>query len=142
MKRLVLALIATSFVLWTVPGDVHGQGTSACRPADSTTVRLVQWLSSIVTGTDAAAVQQRNQMKLPVVPASQITYVTDNKVCSKAISPYNANSGMGSVAPSGKLYVIQVGTVYVTNDPVKTAGEFTIFVTLDSRFRLLASSLG
>ena len=81
-------------------------------------------------------------MKLPRVSASEIAYVTDNRVCSKAVSPYNTNAGMGSVAPSGKLYVIKVGTLYLANDPVKSAGEFTIFVTLDSKFRFLASSLG
>jgi hypothetical protein len=81
-------------------------------------------------------------MKLPQVSASQITYVTDNRVCSKAVTPYNAKAGIGSVSPSGKLYVIKVGSVYVANDPVKSAGEFTIFVTLDSKFRVLTSSLG
>jgi hypothetical protein len=30
---------------------------------------------------------------LPQVGADQITYVTDMQVCSKAVSPYNANAG-------------------------------------------------
>jgi hypothetical protein len=142
MKRLLLAWAIAASMLWLTPAALQGQGTSACRPTDSTSVRLVQWVSSIVTGTDAAALRQRSQMKLPRVSASEIAYVTDNRVCSKAVSPYNTNAGMGSVAPSGKLYVIKVGTLYLANDPVKSAGEFTIFVTLDSKFRFLASSLG
>lgn len=106
---------------------------------------MVAWLTSIVTGTDSASIQQRMHMKLPQVSASQITYVTDKTVCSKSVGPYNANSTVTrngvAVTPSGKLYVVKIGTVYVAWDPVKT-GQFVIYVTIDSKFKALASGLG
>ena len=109
---------------------------------------MVRWIRHVVTGTDDASAQQRTQMALPQVPASQINYVTDKAICNKALDPYNANSLMkdvttgAAVAPSGLLYVVKVGTVYVVTDPVKTAGEFGLYVTLDSSYRFLARSLG
>ena len=107
---------------------------------------MVAWLSNIVTGTDSASVRQRAQMKLPQVAASQVVYVTDKNVCSKAVNLYNANSTVTRsgipVNPSGKLYVVKVGTVYVARDPVKTWGHFVIYVIMDSKFKALASSLG
>lgn len=140
-----LKLIATLAVLGFAPAVVHAQN-SACLPADSKSADMVTWLTNIVTGTDTASVQMRAQLKLPQVAASQVSYVTTNSVCSKVVSTYNANSGVTQggvpVSPSGKLYVVKVGTVYVANDPVKTWGEFSIYVTVDSKYKLLASSLG
>jgi hypothetical protein len=149
MRKLALYIVTALAMLGSVQKAGYAQGgamSSACRPADSTSASMVAWLTAVVTGTDSAAVEQRTQMKLPKVAASQITYVTDENVCSKALSPYNANSTMSgngvSVPPSGQLYVVKVGTVYVARDPAKTAGEFVINVTLDSKFRFLAAVLG
>jgi hypothetical protein len=143
MTRISLAAVVALIAL---PLTAFAQASSACRPADSTSTRMVKWVTNVVTGTDSGSVRQRTQMKLPQVAPTEISYVSDKTVCSKALSPYNANSGMQNggvtVAPSGKLYVIKVGTVYVVNDPVKSWGNFLVYVTLDSRFRLLARSLG
>jgi hypothetical protein len=97
MKRRLLTWSIAGLSLCFAPALLQGQATFACRPADSTSVRLVQWLSSIVAGTDGAQVQQRNQMKLLRVSASQISYVTDNKVCSKAVNPYNTKHRCGHI---------------------------------------------
>ena len=107
---------------------------------------MVAWLTDIVTGTDSASIQQRIHMKLPQVSASQITYVTDKNVCNKIVSPYNASSVITTngvaVPPSGQLYVVKVGNVYVAYDPAKRVGEFDLNVTLDSKFKVLSKSLG
>jgi hypothetical protein len=107
---------------------------------------MVRWLTRVVTGTDSASIEQRTHMKLPQVPASQISYVTDENVCNKAVSPYNANSVITQngvpVTPSGKLYVVKVGNVYVASDPAKTVGHFALNVVLDSKFKVLSKTLG
>jgi hypothetical protein len=114
MSHLHLRIIATLAVLGFAPAMVLAQD-SACRPADSTSADMVTWLTSIVTGTDTASVHMRAQLKLPQVAASQVSYVTTNTVCSKAVTTYNANSGVTQagvpISPSGKLYVVKVGTV-------------------------------
>ena len=147
MTRRFLPIAVAIFALGFGSSRAAGQA-SACRPADPVSDRIIRWVTHIVTGTDAGSAQQRSQMALPQVGASQITYVTDNRVCSKALNPYNANSTMQDAAtgapvpPSGQIYVIQVGSVYVVTDPVKQAGEFRIYVTLDRKYSVLASSLG
>jgi hypothetical protein len=150
MSRKILYAIAVLAMIGPSQEAVHAQaapaGASACRPAGSESTRMVAWLTSVVTGTDSASIEQRTQMKLPQVSASQITYVTEKNVCSKAVSPYNANSIITRngvpVTPSGQLYVVKVGTVYVARDPAKTVGEFVLNVTLDSKFKVLESGLG
>ena len=146
MSKFILKSFVAYLVLGLPPTMLEGQVNSACRPADATSTRMVQWLTAVVTGTDSTLVQLRTRMKLPQVAASQITYVTDNRICSKLVAPYNAETVMqdasGSVPPSGKLYVVKVGTVYVASDPIKTTGEYAQYVTLDGKFRVLAASLG
>ena len=141
-------LVVAVVLVGLKPLNAAAQGSSACRPADSASVRILSWVRSIVTGTDPASAKQRTAMRLPQVGTDQITYVTDKQVCSKAVSPYNANAayqttGTGTAeAPSGQLYVVKVGTVYVVKDPAIGAGKFGIYVTLDSRYRVLWHGLG
>jgi len=148
MIRLRWCFTVAAVLVGLGPLDSAAQTPSACRPADSVSVRMLSWVKSIVTGTDPGAVQQRTAMQLPQVAADQITYVTDKQVCSKAVSPYNANAGYQttgtgtSEAPSGRLYVVKVGTAYVVNDPAIGGGKFGIYVTLDSRYRVLWHGLG
>jgi hypothetical protein len=132
-------------VLW--PALVAGQ-TSSCRPADDESSMVVAWVTAIVTGTDSASVQQRTAMQLPQVTANQISYVTDNRVCSKIVTPYNANVGFQAPTtgpgetPSGQLHVVKVGTVYVVSDPALRAGDFRLLATLDRQYKLLWKGLG
>jgi hypothetical protein len=144
MTRLIMYALAALLVLGS--SSLYGQTSSACRSSDSTSIRMVEWVTNVVTGTDSGSVRQRTQMKLPNVAASKIAYVTDTKVCTKLLSPYNANSALtdsgAPVSPSGNLYVIKVGNVYVASDPAKHWGDFMLLMTLDSKFRFLARSLG
>jgi hypothetical protein len=107
---------------------------------------MMSWLTHIVTGTDPASVHMRAQLKLPQVAASRLSYVSTDSVCNKVLAVYDANSGMTQggvpVPPSGRIYVVKVGSVYVAQDPVKTFGEFSTYVTVDSKYNLLATSLG
>ena len=131
-----------------VPGSVAAQATSACRPADATSARILTWLTDVVTGTSPALVQRRTIMGLPQVATSQISYVTDKNVCSKAVTTYNSNVGYQAGTPgtsealSGRLYVVKVGTAYVGNDPAILAGEFRVYVTMDKTYHLLWYGMG
>jgi hypothetical protein len=141
--RLTVALLALGFS----PTVVAAQASSACRPADAASARMLRWLTHIVTGTDPASVAQRTQMALPQVSASQISLVTDKTVCSKVLNVYkanvvNADASGAAVQSSGKLYVFKIGTIYTATDPGQLLGEFGIWVTVDGRYTLLGSSMG
>jgi hypothetical protein len=87
-------------------------------------------------------------MKIPQVSASNIGYGTTTNVCSKIVGPYNSVTGIRDattnvpIARSGRLYVIKVGTVFVALDPVKTAGEYALYGTLDSKYKVLFHGMG
>jgi hypothetical protein len=40
--------------------------------------------------------------------------------------------------PSGRVYVLQVGTVYVVRDPAIVAGEFAVEMVIDDQGHVLA----
>jgi hypothetical protein len=121
---------------------------SACRPADSASVRFTQWVRNIATGTSSHAVGLRAETKIPLTSASQIAYITDNRTCSRVLSPYNAETVMtvtatgAAITPSGSVYVVRAGTVYVVWDPIKSAGSYAVYVTLDSKYKVLWSGIG
>lgn len=143
------ALCATSLLVVGITWiPAAAQGTSACRPVDSISADLLNEIVGIATGTYPGSVQLRNDMKIPEVSPSQVVYVTDKAVCSKVLPVYNANTrafdsatGTEVDLPSGKLYIVKAGTVYVAWDPIKKVGEFRRYLTLDSKYKLLANSL-
>jgi hypothetical protein len=140
-----LAFILALSGLWVSPA-LLAQATSACHAPDSTSALQLEWLKNVVSGTDPAAVAQRSQMGLPQVSAGQVSYVTDKTVCSKVLNVYKSNVqgrvGGVPIPSSGKLYVFKVGTAYTANDPAQNMGEFAIWVSVDSRYNLLGSSMG
>ena len=122
--------------------------SSACRPADSVSADMVAEINAIATGTEAIHAQLRQDMQIPRVSASQVTYVTDKTVCNKIRAAYDANTrefdattGAETSSPSGKLYVVKAGSIYVAWDPNKMTGEFRRYITLDKRYSLPANSL-
>jgi hypothetical protein len=46
------------------------------------------------------------------------------------------------IIPSGQLYVVKAGTVYVVWDPVKSAGTYATYVTMDSKYKVLWQGIG
>jgi hypothetical protein len=71
-------------------------------------------------------------MHLPVVNAGQVTLVTDERICTKVVDAYTA-------LPNGytpaNLYVIKMGTKgYVSHDPSRKVGEFTVFFVFNTKY--------
>ena len=124
------------------------QTSSACRPSDGESAQILAWVQGIVTGTDSASIRQRLLMQLPSVSASQISYVTDTKICSKMVTSYTARVGYQQPAsgpgqtPSGRLHVVKVGTTYLVSDPALRAGKYYFVVTFDKQYNILWTGLG
>lgn len=140
----VLALALLSLGLTATPGFAQ----SACRPADQASDRMVLWVKGIATGTDGQAASSRTMMKIPFVASSEISHVTDSLVCNNALGPYNSKAQLqvaatGTPVPSsGQLYVVKVGTVYVVWDPVKSAGSYALYVTMNASYQVLWNGIG
>jgi hypothetical protein len=140
-----IAPILASLVV--VSSQAQGQA-SACRPADAVSAGIVADLQRIASGTDSTNAGLRSLLHIPQAATSQVTYVTNKTTCGKALTPYNtatratdANTGAEVDPPSGLLYMVQVGTVYVVWDPVKKVGEYRSYITVDSKFKVLANVL-
>ena len=139
----VLGILVATLTVVARAASAQGQVPSPCRPPDRDSVHMLLWVVHIATGTDD---QARDLLKVPALDRAEVTYVTDDSVCAQALAPYNANSivltvGGDTVPPSGRLWVVRAGPVYVASDPVKTVGEWAICVTLDRHYRYLARSL-
>jgi hypothetical protein len=142
MNLLYSALLSIGLAL---PSHESGQSVPTCFPVDSA-ADMVAWIRSVATHT--AATQQRTFMHLPLVAESDVAYVTDERICRSVLGEYNKYSGTRDSAtgaespPSRRVCVIRVGMVYAVTDPTRTYGEFLIWVTTDSTFRMLAHALG
>lgn len=110
----------TGLVLLASP--VSGQ--SVCRPADETSALLIRELgqySSAVTGDNKIV---RDSLRLPLVAANNLQLVSSETVCKKANTTYQATlGGLGGTPFSGRVYAVQIGTVYAVLDPALHFGD-------------------
>jgi hypothetical protein len=145
MISLAASLVALGLTL-SAPQDMRS-GAQICFAVDSAE-KIVGWVKAVATRTDAASTQQRAMMQLPLVSEREVTRVTDERICQGVLNEDNKFSGTRSAItglespPSERACVVKVRTLYVVTDPTKMFGEFTIYVTTDSTFRMLAHVLG
>ena len=141
LTRCLLTILSTCLVA------SRGLAQSTCLPGDDYTARAAQDLGRMVAGLDAHRTQQRVMMHLPGGQDVEIKTVTDEAICRAALVAYeeatrshDSRTGEPRLAPR-QLYLLQVDTVYVGWAPERGVGEFVPFVTLDRRYRVLASGL-
>jgi hypothetical protein len=85
VARMVVLILGLS----VLPHCLRAQTNLKCRPADGTSNRVISALTAWVTTTDPQRISQRdNIFHIPVVPVSQITLVTDERICSKVVAAY------------------------------------------------------
>jgi hypothetical protein len=128
--------------------DLKPKPPSACigiAEQDSLGVYLINRVAAFTATTDSAFNADRIIFKLPIVPASQLSLVTQEAVCSKAAAAYaSAVSGQGS-GLSGRALVVKVGTSatapYVVLDPFfayDASHQSYVHIVLDSKFNVLS----
>lgn len=113
------------------------QPGSVCQPNDVTKQNMVTWAKGIASGSDSLSVATRNQLHIPAVAATQVTPVTDDKICHNIAKAYSVALGM----PSGtirSMYVVKVGTSYVARDPAAVFGEWVYGMVLDRQYNVLS----
>lgn len=112
-----------SQILWLAPFLIAFTRLSAqqtCHRADVNSAHFIQVLLAMMD-TAAARTALRTSLQLPVVPASQITLVTDSTVCARAgqaaDSVFKVWEPSSTLDPTtAPLYVIKVGTSYAVTD--------------------------
>jgi hypothetical protein len=81
-------------------------------------------------------VATRQRLAIPTVDSSQVTVVSDTKVCDKVLPPFKASLAAGIQLPA-KLFVMKVGTVYVILYSDNT-NEVDIYRVLSNTYAILS----
>jgi hypothetical protein len=139
MRWLHFGCIVLSVSL-AVPKAAWGQ--TVCRPADATTQALILDVGRYTSATTGDNKVVRDSLRLPSLSPGQITVVTQETVCKKASSAFQSYwANRGGTAFSGRVYVLQIGSVYGVTDPsyrYRAANPDTPLLFLDSRYKALS----
>lgn len=106
--------------------------STACRPVDTFSTGLRDYLVQLDTSADSVDVDQRIGFGLPAVPVSSIAIQTDSLTCERAATAYY--SRLASPPSNRAVAVVRMGSVYVVGDPRVTVGEFTGYAVFDTTF--------
>lgn len=142
MRRNFKFSLILSLVVFISSRSALAQTNLKCRAADSYSDMLIDALKWYVTTQDPATIAARdNYYHVPVVASSQISLVTDERICAKVVQAY-ASLPHGAYTPS-RVYVIKMGSKYtVASDPDAKAGEFSIVHIFDSKYVAIGGWVG
>jgi len=144
-RRFAFASLVAATRLLAPSGQASVVSGTACRAADTTTSVEITGLKRAMHSTNDVDSNFVNNVHLPYVTDSAIVVVSDSTVCARALSAHNAVAGYSSAEladrASSSIYVIRVGTVYVTFNPAFRSGEFVNHFVWNSSFHLLANWL-
>src|SRR5687767_4728107 len=90
-----------------------------CRAADAMSVSMVSRWRGLMVATDSSVLAALRRNFVAPVDSSTVVLVTDRDTCAKAMAAYNSVAGTGAQPPSGAVYVVKVGAVYIVRDPVQ-----------------------
>ena len=137
--RFETKLLALSLCLMT---GSAARAEGQCRAADSTSAVMVGKYKSNLRSTDGNMKLWLSRNGIPsTVDPNTVVLVTDRNVCSKAERTYSTALKNNGVTPSGSVYVVKIGTVYVVKDPVQTSSGWAIEMVLDNQFKIKKSLL-
>lgn len=135
----IFALLLTCAALHATPASA--QGSPKCRAADDTSANIIGDLKNWITTSDPERIAARDSVfKIPVVGLSQISVVTDERICTKVIQGYAAMTGGYTPA---SVYVIKMGTKhYAVHDPADKADQHSTVHIFDSKYKSIGGWTG
>ena len=143
MRFLFVAMFGTACAAAMPAAGASDAGLGAtptqCLGPDASSSSTIDYVQFMMTETDTSVAANRAMWALPMASPSNVTLVTDGRVCAKAANALSAHVNSSNPMKGRRVYVVQVATVYVVWDPKLRIGEWEAFYTFDRRFRLLAS---
>jgi hypothetical protein len=146
MLRISRILFAAGALAITAPSrELHAQSARAdlCASIDAAASGLLDYARDLAQPADSALAVTAVRYGISPVPASQVSFNTDDKTCARAARRLNQESGRKGKTDA-PVYIIQVGTDknkerYIVVDPAEHAGEYAIAMVFDAHFKLIAS---
>ena len=106
MRRLpIVALTAALFA----SAGARAEAQSLCRPMESTSHEMKNFLAKLIVSTDPSLVAMRDSVSLPRGVASDVVVVSDTTVCSVAAGAYARTGSTPSLRQINPVWVIKVG---------------------------------
>jgi hypothetical protein len=119
--------------------------SSACRAADTVTAVEIISLQRLMHSTSNVDSAFLTNVQLPHVADTSIVVVRDSTVCATAIAAHNSAAGYTSTElgnPSAKsVYLIRVGSEYISFNPAFPSGEFVLHIVWNGSFTRLSTWL-
>jgi hypothetical protein len=137
---LLRTVAAVNIALMAMDHQLGSAQSTVCRGADLTSQILIENVAQYTSASTSPQTSVRDSLRLPSVPANQVTLVTHELTCVKARDAYNAALPRGTSPFSGRVYVISTGNRFVVLDPdyhYSAAGNWSI-VVFDSNWKKLS----
>lgn len=134
MRAIAIITMTLGLTVTTSQGAL-GQ---SCRGSDSTSTFILNATRNLVSSSVPQLIAERQTLHLPAVAPETVVLVADTTICSQMATAYSGALAASSGTPSGSVYVVQVGTVYVVRDPAIVAGEFAVEMVIDGQGHVLA----
>ena len=131
----IFGMSVLAFLSLTTPHTATGQ---SCTPVDSTLAMPLVDMKALVASTDAQDVYDRQVLGIPAVDSSNVSVVTDTRVCDKVLAAFKPTLAPSIPVPT-KLFVMKIGTTYVALYPLAGTGEADIYRTLSNKYAILSS---
>ena len=139
----VAVIAASATTRSTIAAPAGGRHTVAVSHCDTTSGRgtsLRGYVVPIVTGVGSAADRVRTSLSLPAGPASIVTIVADDSVCTAVYLAQVQLKHGGDSTLVGPIGLVQVGSNrYVVEDISRRAGEWALLDVYDTSLNYLAS---
>lgn len=142
----VAIIIAAAIQSTTSPPNPIRRGSRvACRAADAATAREIRRWQSEMHSTDPDDSLDISHARLRYVPDSAFAVVSDSATCARALAAHNKDAGYTiaelATADASSVYVIRVGTRYITWNPAFRTGEWVTHVVWSDTFTALSHYL-
>lgn len=92
MREIAYRIVLAAALLF-VPTITQAQ--SPCLPADSIAARVQTMLVALVTSSDSAGISARNNVNLPLLDSTSVSFVTDSAKCA------GVSNALAAITPGG-----------------------------------------
>ena len=135
------SLVLPSLLVLLAIAAPHARGQSSpCLPSDSGSAHLLQYVTGIISSSDARGETLRTALGVNNVNVAQVSLITSGTDCTKARQAVDALANTPN--SNRRMYVVKVGSkrLFVRDENAK-AGEYAPVLVFDNKWVFIQSLL-